>query len=342
MRILLCCDPAFAHECVPPLRAALAQHVGGDVELEVVDNAPTSQHAIGHHHGIAASHDYLLVWRPPPGFFARHATAPARPRAVFVLGAGVDALLAMPDLPVELPVIRLEDAGMARPMADYVLAAVLHVHRRFDVYAAQQRASIWKPRLARPASETKIGVLGVGAIGGEVARLLAAQGYAVRGFGRTPRPAEAMPGVELHHGEASAAEARRDGSPLRRFLHGLHFLVNVLPSTRVNQGVMCRAAFDALAQGAHVINVGRGVHLVEADLCAALDDGHLAGATLDVFTTEPLPHGHPFWSRSEIIMTPHASAVTEIDPGMAQIAGKIVALERGEPVSGMVDRERGY
>jgi glyoxylate/hydroxypyruvate reductase A len=337
MRILLCCDPAFAQECEPPLRAALGAFACSDVQLDVVGNAEFGEPA-----GFVARYDYLLAWRPPPGFFARHASGDVLPRAVFVLGAGVDALLAMPDLPAGLPVIRLEDAGMARPMADYVLAAVLHVHRRFDVYSAQQRAGVWKPRLARPPCETRIGVLGIGAIGGEVVRLLAAHGYAVRGFGRTARPADALTGVELHHGVASAEEAQRDGSPLRQFLHGLHFLVNVMPSTALNRGVLGRAAFNALDHGAHVINVGRGVHLVEADLCKALDDGQLAGATLDVFSTEPLPQGHPFWSRPEIVMTPHASAVTEIDPGMAQIAHKILALERGEVVSGIVDRGKGY
>ncbi len=91
-----------------------------------------------------------------------------------------------------------------------------------------------------------------------------------------------------------------------------------------------------------MINVARGAHLVDDDLIALLDSGHLAGATLDVFRTEPLPAGHPFWAHPKITVTPHTSARTLREESIAQIAGKIQAMERGEPVAGMVDRQRGY
>ncbi len=324
MKIVVCAARSVAEPCAQALRAALPE---AQVRLRVgpgpVADAGLSAQTVRQPASPPA--DYALLWKPPAALFEEE---PAL-KAVFVLGAGVDALLALPSLPPALPVIRLEDAGMAGPMADYVLAAVMRVHRRFDRFAAHQRAQRWHEEPVRPKAQFQVGVLGLGAIGGEVARVLAAQGYAVRGYARTPHT---VPGVQSFAGPGAF-----DG-----FLHGLDVLVNVLPLTPETFGILNRATLARLAHGAHLINVGRGAHLVEADLLALLDAGKLAGATLDVFATEPLPPNHPFWARSEIVLTPHVSAVTEIVPAVEQIARKIVALENGAAVGGLVDRARGY
>lgn len=274
--------------------------------------------------------EVALVWRPPAALFAEQRAL----KLVFNLGAGVDALLAMPAFPRDVPLLRLEDAGMSEALAEYVLAAVLRVYRGFDRYAAQQRAARWQPQPLRERAEFRIGVLGLGVIGGAIAHALAGHGFAVRGFARSER---SIDGVQCFAGALDPADRE-----CARFLDRLDVLVSVLPLTADNRGTLNAALFARLARGAHLVNVGRGGHLVEADLLAALDSGQLGGATLDVFAEEPLPAAHPFWARPQILVTPHVSAVTQRAPSVRQVAAKLAAWRRGEPVSGRVDVQRGY
>lgn len=273
----------------------------------------------------AAPADYALVWRPPPALFAEQ----ARLKAVFNLGAGIDALATMAEYPRTVPLIRLEDAGMAGPMADYALAVVLRYAYRFDEYARRQAQRHWAPRRPRDPAATDVGVLGLGAIGRVVATALAGAGFRVRGHARTRHT---VPGVQTFAGP----------SELPAFLAGLEVLVNVLPLTPDTVGVLRREHLERLADGAHVVNIARGAHLVDADLIALLDAGKLGGATLDVFTDEPLPADHPFWTHPAVTVTPHISGVTRLAESVRQVAHKIRLLERGEPVSGLVDWKRGY
>jgi glyoxylate/hydroxypyruvate reductase A len=317
LRIVLCVRQSHA-VWLPALHAAFAAQ-GLEVDLGWRDAAQTDTDA------AAAQADYALVWRPPAALFAEQRAL----RAIFNLGAGVDALLALPELPATVPLIRLEDAGMAQALADYVLGAVLRGYLGFDRYAAQQARQDWQP-LERPRRDRyQVGVLGLGAIGRVIAATLAAQGFAVRGHARSRRE---LPGVRCFAGKGEFAA----------FLNGLDTLVSVLPLTADNRGLLNRAALERLADGAQLVNVGRGAHLVEADLLALLASGKLGGATLDVFETEPLPAGHPFWRHPQILVTPHVSAETQLEASAAQIADKIARLERGEPVTGVVDRRRGY
>ena len=274
--------------------------------------------------------DVALVWRPPAAVFAEQRAL----KLVYNLGAGVDALLAMPQFPRDVPLLRLEDAGMSEALAEYVLAAVLRVYRGFDVYAAQQQQARWQPRALRDKADVAIGVLGLGVIGGAIARGLAQHGFALRGYARSMKSIDR---VRCFAGTLAGSDAQ-----LAAFADGLDILVSVLPLTADTRGALNTALFARLARGAHVINVGRGAHLVEADLLAALEAGQLGGATLDVFAEEPLPAAHPFWSRPQILVTPHVSAITQIGPSVAQIAAKLAAWQRGEAVSGQVDRTRGY
>ena len=272
-----------------------------------------------------AEPDYALVWKPPAELFAR--VRPAK--AIFNLGAGVDVLMAMATLPEGIPVIRLENAGMAVQMAEYVTLAVLCAYREADAYAAQQREGRWQPRPRLAKAGFGVGILGFGVLGQAVARAVAPFGFPLFSWSRTKKQ---VPGV---HSFAGPAE-------LPAFLAASRVLVCLLPSTPETRGLLGRANLSQLPRGAHVVNVARGDIVVDDDLVALLDAGHLAGATLDVFRHEPLPSAHPFWHHPRITLTPHASAVTVVEDSVAQVAAKILQLERGETVTGVVDRVRGY
>lgn len=267
--------------------------------------------------------DYALVWKPPAAVFTRQNQL----RAVFNLGAGVDAVLAMDTLPVGVPLIRLEDAGMALQMVEYVLHAVLRRYRRFDDYAAQAARGEWRPLpLGRRPT---IGVLGLGALGLTVAAALGDLGFPVRGWSRTRK--------ELEGGEAFAGAAE-----LERFLSACDVLICLLPLTTETRGILNRRTLSALRRGALLINIARGDHLVEDDLLAALAEGQVGHAVLDVCRDEPLPAGHPLWTHPRVTLTPHIAALTLVEDSAAQIAEKIRRLEAGEAVSGLVDLKRGY
>jgi glyoxylate/hydroxypyruvate reductase A len=266
-----------------------------------------------------------VLWRPPPELFS----AAPRARAIFNLGAGVDAMLELPTLPAGMPVVRLEDAGMAEQMADYVTLAVLAAYREQRDYSAQQREGRWARRPYRPKHEFVVGILGLGLLGRTVAAALARHGFPLAGWSRG---AKAVPGVRTFSGRAHLPE----------FLAVARALVCLLPATPDTRGLIDRRTLAQLPRGAHLVNVSRGALVVEDDLLAALDSGHVASATLDVFHEEPLPASHPFWHHPRVTITPHSSAITLVDDSTAQIAAKIRRLEQGLPVTGIVDRAHGY
>jgi glyoxylate/hydroxypyruvate reductase A len=313
MRVVLSL-PADADSCWTEMfRAALP-----GAELRVRDPAKPAD-------PDALPADYAIAYGRCESLFDE----PHRIKALFTLSAGVAHLLRMPNLPRDLPIIRLEDAGMAEQMVRYVLAAALRFLQRLDVYANQQRDVRWEQHEARSPASLRAGVMGLGAIGCQVARALAAQGFAVRGHSRTEKHVD---GVVVFAGD----------NRVDAFLDGLDLLVSVLPATATTEGILNRRTLSRLADGAHVVNIGRGAALVEGDLIALLDEDKLSGATLDVFREEPLPSDHPFWRRPEIVVTPHISGLTVPEAAVAQVAGKIARLERGEPVTGVVEFERGY
>ena len=268
--------------------------------------------------------DYAVVWAPPQQFMDEQAGL----KALFNIGAGVDALLKL-RLPPQALVVRLDDAGMAVQMAEYVCHAVIRHFREFDGYEADMAAGRWGYRKPRLRSDFPIGVMGLGVLGERVARALAQFDFPINGWSRSPK---AIAGVRAFTG----AEQFND------FLSASRVLVNLLPLTPETANVMNKDTLGRLQPGAYVINVARGAHLVEEDLLALIDSGHVAGATLDVFRTEPLPAGHAFWNHPRITITPHTSARTLRDESIAQIARKMAALERGEAVAGIVNPARGY
>lgn len=273
----------------------------------------------------ASSADYALLWKPPPELLRQL----RRVKAIFNLGAGVDAIVATAALPRGVPLVRLEDAGMAEQMAEYVCHAVLRRYREFDVYAEQQRAGLWRPRPRPSRQGFEVGILGLGVLGAAVASALRPFGFLLRGWSRTRKP---MAGVATFAGL----------SELDGFLAGAQVLVCLLPLTPETQGLLDARTLSRLPRGACLINVSRGALVVEPDLLALLDNGHLSRATLDVFVDEPLPPGHRFWHHPRVALTPHVAAVTLIEEAVAQVAEKIRRLETGLPITGVVAPEHGY
>jgi glyoxylate/hydroxypyruvate reductase A len=226
-------------------------------------------------------------------------------------------------------VLRLTDAGMAEQMAEYVVLAVLAAFREQRAYARQQREGRWTQRPRLDKSQFTVGLLGLGVLGSAVAEALRPFGFPLAAWTARPRT---VPGIATYQGD--------DG--LRRMLATTRVLCCLLPSTPATRGLLDADTLGRLPRGAHLVNVARGDLVVDADLVALLDRGHLASATLDVFREEPLPPGHPFWHHPGIVLTPHVSAVTLIDASAAQLAPRLRALLRGEAVEGIVDRARGY
>ena len=269
--------------------------------------------------------DYALLWKPP----ARLLRDLGSVKAIFNLGAGIDSLAGSEALPAGVPVVRVEDAGMAEQMSEYVVHAVLRQYREFDSYAEAQRAGLWRPLARRQKRGFDIGILGIGVLGTAVAGALLPFGFPLAGWSRTRK---AVAGVDSYAGSAE----------LDAFLARCQMLVCLLPLTRDTRGLLDRRALSQLPVGAHLVNVARGALIVDDDLLALLDQGRLGGATLDVFQDEPLPAAHPFWHHPRISITPHVSAVTLVEESVAQIAAKITRLEAGLPITGIVDPERDF
>ncbi len=272
----------------------------------------------------AAPADYTIAWAPPQQLIDEQPGL----RALFNLGAGVDPVMKL-RLPAGLPVVRLEDAGMGVQMAEYVCHALIRHFRELDGYEHDMRAGRWIARKPRDRKDWPVGILGLGVLGQRVARAVAQFEFPVRGWSRTQH---ALEGIECFAGPGQ----------FDTFLAGTRVLVCLLPLTPDTADILNRRTLGRLLPGAYLINVARGAHLVEDDLLALLDSGHMAGATLDVFRTEPLPPGHPFWGDARITLTPHTSARTLREVSVAQIVAKLGALERGEPIAGVVDPTRGY
>ena len=273
----------------------------------------------------AAAVTHAAVWAPPEDFFARFPNV----HTVFVMGAGVDKLLQRADVPENVMLIRLADAGMAQQMTEYCLYGVLHYQRQMDRYARQQHERLWNPLDTRLPRDVRVGILGLGELGGKVAQDLVRLGYRVSGWSRRPRQFD---GIRCLHGKAG----------LRELLPQTDVLFCVLPSTPETRHLLDAETLALLPANAALINAGRGSLIDEAALLARLNAGLLRFALLDVFAEEPLPVTHPFWSHPRVILTPHVAADTVAEEAARQIAANLRAQAAGQPMNGVVDRRRGY
>jgi len=272
---------------------------------------------------------YAVTWKPPKGLL------PSLPRleAMFSLGAGVDAMLADPDLP-DKPLVRIVDPSLTGRMTEWVTLQVLTHHRLQRVYDNQQRESRWRP-IGQPAADAVgVGIMGLGVLGGDSALALSRLGFDVAGWSRTPK---AIDGVRCFHGEEGLAP----------FLARTDILVVLLPLTPDTEGLIDYKLLSGLRRdnhmrGAVLINAGRGRLQVEADILRAADEDILSGATLDVFHEEPLPEDSPFWRHPKIVVTPHVAAESDPDYLCAYIVRQIENHAAGRALENLVDRERGY
>jgi glyoxylate/hydroxypyruvate reductase A len=280
--------------------------------------------------GDKAPADYVLAWKPPVELFAGRRDI----KAVLYLAAGVDYLAELlrrhPGLlPDNVPVVRMEDAGMGSQMIEFARYQVLRYFRQMHEYDVQGGEGRWQKRSPETLDSFHVGVMGLGVLGQGVATGIADLGFPVRGWSRTSKT---LACVHCHYGSEA----------LPAFLDGLRVLVNLLPLTVETENILDAACFERMRAPAYLVNLGRGHHLVEQDLLDAIRMDRVGGAALDVFREEPLPAKHPFWGEPRISVTPHIAAVTLNDEGVRQVVQKLHALQAGAEVTGLVDFARGY
>lgn len=272
-----------------------------------------------------AAVEVALVANPPHGSLARY------PRLRFIqsLWAGVDRMLSDPALPTSLPIARLVDPGLTQAMVECALASVMLLHRQLPAYARHQAERAWR-QLPQPlAPQRPVGLLGLGELGAGAARALAAIGFPVTGWSRTPKT---IPGVTCVSGAEGMAQ----------LLASAEILVNLLPLTPDTANLLDARLFAQLPQGAGLVNLARGRHLVEADLLAALDSGRIGHAVLDVFVQEPLPAEHPFWGHGRITVLPHVAAYSEPATAARITLENVARFRAGQRPEALVDPARGY
>ena len=269
--------------------------------------------------------DVALVANPPIGALQ------GLPQLRFIqsLWAGVDRLLLDTSVPVQVPLARMVDPVMNTAMGETALWAVIGLHRRFFHYATEQRAARWQQHAPLRADEVSVAVLGLGQMGRAAVLTLARHGYRVAGWSASPALVD---GVTTSSGETA----------LHTLLASAHIVVNLLPLTPATQGLFGAATLARMSEGASLVNLARGAHVVDADLLAALDSGHLQHAVLDVFVTEPLPADHPYWRHDSVTVLPHVAAQTDPRSAARIAADNVRAHRAGRVPANLVDRTRGY
>jgi glyoxylate/hydroxypyruvate reductase A len=274
--------------------------------------------------GDPAAIRWIATWTPPADMASRY---PAL-ELVFSTGAGVDQF-DMSLLPEGVGLVRLVDDALIGCMVDYVAGAVLSIHRDLFAYARAQAEGVWNEKPVLPAARRRVSILGCGELGRAVIAGLAPFGFQLAAWSRSPRTLE---GAAHYRGEAG----------LDAMLAGTDILICLLPLTAETSGILCRELFDGLPEGAALINVGRGAHLVEQDLLTALESGRLSQAVLDVTQPEPLPEGHPFWAHPRVLLTPHIASVTDPERAARAMIANVRRHVAGKVPDGLVSREAGY
>lgn len=309
MSLLFACDDVPPAPWIEALRAELP---GLDIHVWPDCGEPRAVEA-------------ALIWGPHASQMGKFPNL----KAILSLGAGVDHILRAPGRPADIPVVRLVDPGLRQGMCDYVACHVLRHHRDMPAYEEQQKKALWIERRQTLGPECRVGIMGLGTLGTACAEALLGLGFDVIGWSRSRKT---LNGVGCFYGIEG----------LHPFLTQSEILVCLLPLTPDTTGILNRATLSALTPGAALINVGRGEHLVEADLLFLLETGQISAATLDVFRTEPLPRDHAFWNHPKITVTPHIAAVTLARTAAPVIADTLRRLAKGQKLLNVVDTERGY
>lgn len=275
--------------------------------------------------GDPAEIEYALVWRHPHGDLVNYPGL----KAILSLAAGPEAILEDPDLPKGVPVVRLVDTSLTDDIVQYCVHWVLHLHREFQRNMAAAREGRWDRPDRQVTEERTVGIMGLGELGARTAAAVSGFGFRTAGWSRTPKD---LPDVESFAGDAG----------LEPFLRRTEILVCLLPLTPNTRDILNRDTLAMLPAGASVINAGRGAHVVDEDLLAALDSGHLSTAVLDVFREEPLPSDSPLWRHPQVVATPHIAGRTYPGTAAAVVAENIRRVERGEAPHPVIDQARQY
>ena len=293
-----------------------------DLQQRLTQALPDSRIEIWPDISDASAVEFAVVWKQPPGSLA----ALPNLKAIQCFGAGVDAILSDSTLPA-LPIARIVDPTLTQTMVRYLDSVVNYYRLRLDLFIAQQQQQLWQPKSPRRIQH--ICVLGLGELGAATACHFAALGYQVTGWSRTAKQLE---GIQCFSASAelSSAVAQAD------------IVICLLPLTLATESLLDAVFFSRLKAGAIFINVARGAIVDDEALLAALNNGQLQAACLDVFRQEPLPAQHPFWQHPAILITPHVSAVTNVSTVVAQIADNYRRSQRGELMANLVDISKGY
>ncbi len=268
---------------------------------------------------------YSVLWRPATGSMKPFKNL----KAIVSLGAGIDHVLADEELPQHVPIIRTVGTDLTQRMKEYVALHVLRHHRELPAIQANQARQHWEQIVVPPATQRRVGVMGLGNLGAVAADLLKQIGFNVVGWSRTQKD---LPGITCYSG----AEG------LKEFLEGTEILVCLLPLTESTRGILNADTFNQLKRGASIVNAARGPHLVDSDLVEALNSGQISSATLDVFHIEPLPSTHPFWTNPKITVTPHVASLIDAPTGSKIVARNIRTFQETGTVADLADAKRGY
>ncbi|CDZ61983.1 D-isomer specific 2-hydroxyacid dehydrogenase NAD-binding protein [Neorhizobium galegae bv. orientalis] len=268
---------------------------------------------------------YSVLWRPATGSMKPFRNL----KAIVSLGAGIDHVLADEQLPTHVPIIRTVGTDLTQRMKEYVALHVLRHHRELPAIQANQARQLWEQIVVPPATQRRVGVMGLGNLGAVAADLLKQIGFEVRGWSRSPKD---LPGIQCFSG------AEGFGA----FLEGTEILVCLLPLTESTRGILNADTFNRLKRGASIVNAARGPHLVDSDLVEALNSGQISSATLDVFHVEPLPNTHPFWTNPKITVTPHVASLIDAPTGSKIVAKNIRTFQETGTVADLADAKRGY
>jgi glyoxylate/hydroxypyruvate reductase A len=308
--------------------AILFSYAGGDADFwrrQMEEYVPSQEFRVFPDTGDPNDIKFAMVWLHPGGDLKNYPNL----KAILSLGAGVEHVLRDTDLPEGIPIVRLVDDMMNQDMSLHVVHWVIHFHRSYHVYAKDQGDKRWQRLRFPDTRERRVGILGMGELGGEAARRVHDLGFDVAGWSHTPKT---IKGVESFHGDDS----------LMPFLRRTDILASLLPLTPSTENLLDKEKFAAMPEGAYFINLSRGAIVVDKDLLAALDSGAIAGAALDVFRTEPLPPDHPYWSHPKVSVTPHAAGPTNDRSAARKMAENINRVLAGEAPYPVLDIKRGY
>ncbi len=264
-----------------------------------------------------------VVWNHRAELFKRI----PKVKLVASLGAGVDHIMSDPYLPPKAQITRVISQHLSTPMSNYCIGAILYFRKQFDKYLLDKGSKIWDPEFD-PERDLKIGILGMGELGQDLASKLVPLEFDINGMSQSPKK---IPGVK------SYVLSQWD-----EFLQSINLLVCMLPATPETKGILNRDLFRKMGKGSFLINVARGQHQIDEDILWALDKGFLDGAFLDVFPNEPLPSNSPLWNHPNVFITPHIAVVTKLEAAIPTIVENHKRVQEGRPIIGLADRKKGY